>query len=275
MDLSGERPWWPLGDIDQMGEAMRHWIGQRWSPELTVGEWWQRLAVAGLTAPTWPRAHGGLAATTVVQRVIEHELAEARTVAPPVDNLSFRVVAPAIRQFATGAQLSEWIPPILCGTTLWALAVAEADVDHPADLTCRVDIDWKYLTIDGCKLRSEHTVPTHALVLARSGGGGRGGLTALAVDLATEGVRLEDDIIRFEQVRLPLDSIVGSRDNGWAVWTSAKPYLDRSLAGRIRRGLVRVEPGAAAGQLGRRVGEVVADHRSGGPPGADRRASDR
>jgi alkylation response protein AidB-like acyl-CoA dehydrogenase len=271
MDLSGERPWWPLGDLDQMGEAVRFWIGRNFSPELTVREWWHRLADAGLTAATWPRAHGGIAATTVIQRVIEHELATARTVAPPVDNLGFRVVGPALRQFGTTTQLDEWLVPLLCGETAWTLLIDDPGVDDPLQTACTVSVDWKWVEVSGSKRRTERTIPTHAVLLGRSSAAGKAGLTMVAIDLSVDGVHVGDDEIRFEGARVPREHVVGNVDAGWPVWVGARPYLERSLAGRIRRGLVRVPPGAAAGQLDRTVGEVVANYTPPPAPEHDRR----
>ena len=30
------------------------WLEENWDPDLTVGEWWERLGLAGWAAPTWP-----------------------------------------------------------------------------------------------------------------------------------------------------------------------------------------------------------------------------
>jgi len=30
------------------------WLEENWDPELTVGEWWERLGTSGWAAPTWP-----------------------------------------------------------------------------------------------------------------------------------------------------------------------------------------------------------------------------
>ena len=30
------------------------WLEENWEPDLTVGEWWDRLGNSGWAAPTWP-----------------------------------------------------------------------------------------------------------------------------------------------------------------------------------------------------------------------------
>lgn len=44
------------------------WLEQNWDPDLTVGEWWERLGLAGWSAPGLPEhAYGrGLARNDVV-----------------------------------------------------------------------------------------------------------------------------------------------------------------------------------------------------------------
>jgi alkylation response protein AidB-like acyl-CoA dehydrogenase len=273
MDLAAERPWWPLGDLDQMGEAMRFWIARNWAADITVREWWHRLAEAGLTAPTWPRAQGGIAATSIVQQVIERELAIAGTIAPPVDHLGFRVVAPALRQFATSVQLSRWMPDLLCGVSAWTPLVYEPGIDDPRDGAAMGKLDWKYITVSGRKSRLDTEAPTHALLLVRTGTGDttRVGLTCVGVDLSSPTVTVEDELITFDHTEVGRDDIVGNVEAGWAVWRAAEPYLDRSLAGRIRRGLIPVAAGTAAGQLDRTVGDITASYTPPAPPAHDRR----
>ena len=101
MDLTATRPWWPLGDMSQMREALQYWISNNWDESITVGAWWERLASAGLAVPTWNRSHGGLASTAQVQQVVEDELAAAGTIAPPLAGAGVRLVGPILRQFAS------------------------------------------------------------------------------------------------------------------------------------------------------------------------------
>src|ERR1039457_7435822 len=35
-------------------EEIRAWLKENWDPELTVAEWWNRLGLAGWSAPTLP-----------------------------------------------------------------------------------------------------------------------------------------------------------------------------------------------------------------------------
>jgi alkylation response protein AidB-like acyl-CoA dehydrogenase len=259
MDLTEQRPWWPLGDPEQMGEAMRHWLSLQWDRSITVGTWWERLAVAGLTVPTWQRAHGGLGATTPIQQIIERELAGAGTVAPPVEGVGVRVVGPALRQFATTEQVAALLPPLITGQHAWTVLLQEPDAADPLLSQCQATFAWNGITVAGTKSVTDAVpFPSHALVFARSNEeGGRKGLTCLIVDLAAAGASIEPSTISFEGATLSLNDVLGQRDQGFEVLKVVRPYYERSLAGRIRRGVVHVAPGPGAGNLDRTVEEVI------------------
>ena len=272
MDLTAPRPWWPLGDMEQMREALQYWIANNWDTSITVGAWWDRLANAGLAVPTWNRSHGGLAATTRVQQVVEEELAAAGTIAPPLAGAGVRLVGPILRQFASPEQAAEVLPALLTGQRLWTVLLNEPGSDDPKDTACTATFDWKYLTVNGVKT-CEHDGATHAIVLTRSANlPARKGLTCLLLDLADEGITSEPGIVRFEDARFTPERVLGERDNGWDVVKTILPYLERSLAGRIQRGLVNVEPGLVAGNLDRTVADVLANHQRTAAPSVDRRA---
>ena len=256
---------------------MRYWLSNNWDMSITVGEWWNRLAGSGLAVPTWNRSHGGLAATAQVQRVVEQELAAAGTIAPPLWGDGVRVVGPAVRHFATPEQLAEILPALLTGQQLWTVLLHEPGSDDLMNPACRAEFDWKYVAVTGTKLCTDHTA-THAVLLARSGepgtgpNGGRRGLTCLLVEIGDQPFDAATGGLTFDGARMLHDRVLGSRDDAWPVVKGMLPYLERSLAGRIRRGLVNVEPGAAAGNLDRTVGDVLSDHRPQEPPDVERRA---
>lgn len=271
MDLTASRPWWPLGDMDQMRDALRYWIANNWDTSITVAEWWDRLASSGLAVPTWNRSHGGLAATAMVQQVVEQELAAAGTIAPPLAGAGVRLVGPILRQFASAEQALEVLPQLLTGQHLWTVLLTEPGSDDPADTACAATIDWKYITVNGVKTCNDDAA-THAVLLARTADlPGRKGLSCMLLDLADSGITKEPGVVRFDDVKVSESHLLGPRDGGWAVVKTILPYLERSLAGRIRRGLVNIEPGVAAGNLDRTVGEVLAAHQAAPPPHVDRR----
>ncbi len=255
-----------------MREALRYWIANNWDTSITVGTWWDRLASAGLAVPTWNRSHGGLAATAQVQQVVEEELAAAGTIAPPLAGAGVRLVGPILRQFASAEQAEEILPALLTGRHLWTVLLAEPGSDDPKDTACTATFDWKYVTLKGVKT-CEHPGATHAVVLTRSSElPAQKGLTCLLLDLSDAAITSESGLVRFEDARVTHDHVLGDRDRGWAVVKTILPYLERSLAGRIQRGLVNIEPGVVAGNLDRTVADVLYSHELVAAPSVDRRA---
>lgn len=263
MELDGQRPQWPMSGPNEFRAQLRPWIAVNWDQQVTVAEWWDRLANAGLTVPTWPRSQGGLAATSAVQEVIEEELAALGAIAPPVMGLGIRMVGAAVRQFATAEQFQRIIPRLLTGRDLWTVLMAEPGADDPMITACSAKFDWKYVTLSGVKLCPD-VAATHALVQARSGppGGGRDGLTWLIVDLEYQPIDVVKGTVEFRELRLLHENVLGTRDEGWTIAKTILPHNERSLAGRIRRGLIHVAGGSKAGNLNRVVGEVVAEARA-------------
>jgi|GEM_PF-2959119 len=260
MDLAGKRPRWPISDPEAFRTELQRWINENWDLQVTVAEWWDRLAQAGLTAPTWPRSQGGLAATTAVQTVIEDELAKNGTIAPPVMGLGIRMVGAAIRQFGSPEQFQEVIPRLLTGRDLWTVLIDEPGSDDPLSTTCVAEFDWKYVTLNGTKICADPAA-THAIVLARSKpeSSGRDGLTWFIVELEYLPIDVASGTVEFKDIRLLHEHVLGTRDDGWAIAKTILPFNERSLAGRIRRGVVLVAGGSKAGNLTRIVGDVVAE----------------
>ncbi|MEQ1874530.1 MAG: acyl-CoA dehydrogenase family protein [Ilumatobacteraceae bacterium] len=263
MDLAGQRPRWPIAEPEEFRAELQRWIANNWDVQVTVGEWWDRLAAAGLTAPTWPRSQGGLAATTAIQAVIEEELANIGAIAPPVMGLGIRMIGAAIRQFATPEQFEEVIPRLLTGRNLWTALMNEPGIDDPAMTACVAEFDWKYVTLNGTKTCPD-LAATHAILLARSARGSvsRDGLSWFLMDLEFHPVDLASGTVTFRDVQLLHDRVLGNRDDGWTLAKTILPFNERSLVGRIRRGLVHVESGTKAGNLVRVVGDVLAEARA-------------
>ncbi|MGB8859210.1 MAG: hypothetical protein WCC60_08140, partial [Ilumatobacteraceae bacterium] len=163
------------------------------------------------------------------------------------------------------------LPALLTGRHLWTVLLTEPGSDDPQSTACTAEFDWKYISVNGTKTCT-HDGASHAMALTRSAEQtGRNGLTWLLLDLAGPGVTIESGLVHFAGVRVTHDHVLGTRDDGWPVVKTIMPYLERSLAGRIRRGLVHVEPGAVAGNLERTVAEVLASHQPPPPPPVDRR----
>lgn len=266
-------PQWSVTDPESFRRELQAWLAEHWHTAQTVREWWAALATAGLTAPTWSKVRGGLSATAASQDIIEAELARAGAIAPPVDGAGLRIVAPVLREHGTPAQADRLLGPILRGEHGWCLLIDEADVDDVTDSRCRIDVAERAVHVDGRKLLRFSRRADYALLVGRSDAAvtGQRGLTCVIVDMGGEGVTPIDD--RRAVVRTSVDpsAVVGQVGEGIVIARAVQAYVERSLAGRIRRRLVNVEPGTRAGQLDRTISAVLERSVPPWPPPFERR----
>lgn len=265
---------WPLGDPEQFRLAVRAWLAGAWSPDITVRQWWARLASEGLTVPTWATTFGGLGATTNLQQVIEDELADLGAIGPPLGGAGVRMVGPALRQHAGLEQAKKMVVPIVMGSECWCELVEEPDTNVRALTTRAINADAGGWSIEGTKSTSPLVDQAdRALLVARTEPGSTGtkGLTCLAVRLDRPGVTVHtsDDTgegadggarrtVVLDGLLVDRADAVGAIGDGWSVARTILAHNESSLAGRIRRGVVTLMPGSKAGNLDRRVAEVLA-----------------
>jgi alkylation response protein AidB-like acyl-CoA dehydrogenase len=275
VDFLAERPEWPLADPEMFRRALQEWLAANWSPFITLRQWWQRMADAGLTVPTWPRLYGGLSSVAGLQQIIEEELGVVGAIAAPLWGDGLRVAGPALREHATQAQLARYLPTLLNGTEPWSVLFAEAEDDDLTAVSTIAAADWRSWTVRGMKWSRQATAARWGLLLAHTEPDtpGRDGMTCLAVDLYHESVFVNpsNGLIRFVDTPVELEAVIGQRGGGWSIVKTAMPYVTRSLAGRMRRGLVNVAPGERAGNLDRTVAQLTAVAPKPSAPNAERR----
>src|SRR5690606_9218202 len=92
------------GAGDDPVDEVRAWLAANWDPYLTVGEWWERLGLAGWSAPVLPpNAYGrGLSRNDAVR--VERAIDEHGALAAP-GGLGLMLAAPTIAQHGTQEQI--------------------------------------------------------------------------------------------------------------------------------------------------------------------------
>ena len=194
--------------------------------------WNAALVDAGYGAISWPVEHGGRGAGILEQLAWYEEMDRAR--APgPVNVIGVSNIAPAIMSHGTPAQQQRFLAPMLRGDEIWSQGMSEPDAGSDlASLRCAAVLDGDHYVVSGqktwnslgdqaawCQLyvRTDPTVPKHQ------------GITCLLVDLASPGIEVRP--IRtmggelgfaelfFQDVRVPVDAVLGQVGDGWAVAT--------------------------------------------------------
>ena len=260
-------------------DEVQGWLGSNWDLDITVREWWRRLADAGYTAPTWPAPWGrSLSATD--SRIITEELARAGAVAPPLGHVGMRLAGPAFLQHATSEQQDRYLTPLVRGEEAWCQLFSEpgAGSDLPG-LSARAVRDGDTWFVSGQKVwNSAADTADHGMLLARTDPDApkREGITFFAFDMQQPGVevrplRMMTGEAHFCEVfltdaRIAHTDVIGEVHRGWTVARTVLG-LERSTATELAaRGLVVVPSGEKAGQLDRTLRDVVAAHGRGAKP---------
>ncbi|MHB1421218.1 MAG: acyl-CoA dehydrogenase family protein [Bacillota bacterium] len=203
-----------------LDQESRDRINQKWDKKLYEGGW------AGIS---WPVEYGGMGATMVENLIFYEEMAKAD--APSGLMHGKGLVGPTLFAAGSEEQKKKHLPPILRGDVIWCQGFSEPNAGSDlASLQSKAVIDGDHLILNGQKVwstwayladwiftmvRTANTTPKHR------------GITYVLVDLRTPGVTVrplkqihkeaEFCEIFYEDVRVPIENVVGEINKGWYV----------------------------------------------------------
>jgi cyclohexanecarboxyl-CoA dehydrogenase len=209
------------------------------------------MGALGLIAGDSPVEYGGLGLDSVTVGIIIEELAQGDLNAAYVQVLG-SLIAQVIAAHATKAAAQEWIPKIVAGEALAALALTEpGGGSDAANLRLRAEADGA----GGYVLNGEKTSISLAdqadvaVVFARTGGEGARGVSAFLTPLNVTGLSRTrfDDLgsgavgrgsLFFDSVRVPADMMLGDEGGGFRQVMQGFDY-SRALIGLQCMGAAR------------------------------------
>lgn len=211
-------------------EQAREWFRENWNPELTLGEWWGRLAHSGYGFPSWPSEWFGRGVSKDEGQAIQAVRKEAGAFRSP-HGIATQMVALTLMEIGTPYQRERFIPKIVTGEEIWCQLFSEpsAGSDLAAVRTRAMARDGRWI-VNGQKVwtsgasyadfgillaRTDPTVPKHK------------GLSFFILDMKHPGVVVrplrqmngmaEFFEVFFEDAEIPPEHIVGSEGDGWSV----------------------------------------------------------
>jgi alkylation response protein AidB-like acyl-CoA dehydrogenase len=214
-------------------EALRALRDQRdpvgYSPDL-----WRQMAELGWASIILPEEYGGLDFGFLGLGVVLEETGRTLAVSPLY--ASAAVGASALLLGGSEAQKQALLPEVAAGGLTLALALEESHRHDPTAISTRAEPRGDGFVISGSKtfVLDGHSAD-QLIVAARTDGGDRDsdGLTLFLVDRAASGISCQRTLmmdsrnaanIRFEQVSVGADSVIGEVGQGWRV---LEPVLDR------------------------------------------------
>ncbi|MEZ5238755.1 MAG: acyl-CoA dehydrogenase family protein [Microthrixaceae bacterium] len=251
-------------------EELRTWLEENWDPDLSVAEWWQRLGLAGWSAPNLPtHAYGrGLSRSDAV--AVSREIGSFGALGAP-SGLGLLLAAPTIAEHGTPEQIDEYVRDIVTGQRAWCQLFSEPGAGSDlAGLTTRAVLDGEEWIVNGQKVwTSLGTSADLGMLLARTDPEvpKHRGITWMAIDMHQDGVELRPlyemtghamfNEVFLTDARVPTGAVIGGVNAGWA---AANTTLANERAGLGAGGggaAATAVPGTVAGNLERRAGDFV------------------
>ena len=213
-------------------------------------DWEKRLYQGGWAGMAWPREFGGRGATQVENAIFLEEMARAD--APEGLNIIGRnLTGPTLMAHGTTAQKQRFLPPILRGEEVWCQGFSEPNSGSDlASVRTRVTRDGDHFIVNGQKIwtsfsrysqwcfllgRTDPNLPKHK------------GLSFILIDMRSPGITLKPIVqitgesefaeVFFDDVRVPVDNLVGELNQGWRIAMTTLRYErgpEEALPRRVR-----------------------------------------
>jgi len=211
-------------------------------------DWASALQEHGWVAAGWPKEYGGGGLTTMEQFILKQELSRAE--APdPGSNGGVAQLGSTLLVHGTEEQKKKFLPKTLSGEYLWAQGYSEPGAGSDlASLQTRAVRDGDEFVINGQKLwtsaghkanwiymlvRTDPDAPKHR------------GISFLMVDMQTPGIGVRPIISMgwhhatnetfYEDVRVPVDQVVGEINRGWYVGMTLLDFERSNIAGATQQ----------------------------------------
>jgi len=208
---------------------------------------WQRILNArGWAVPHWPVEYGGQPWTPTQRYIFQEEMALAH--APEGSPFNVNMIGPVLCRFGTPAQKDRFLAATANIDIWWCQGFSEPGAGSDlASLKATAVRDGDHYVLNGQKIwttQAQHADWMFGLFRTDGSGKKQQGITFLLVDMTTPGITVrpietidgghDANEVFFDDVRVPLDNVVGEEGRGWDV---AKHLLGSERSGIARIGL--------------------------------------
>jgi alkylation response protein AidB-like acyl-CoA dehydrogenase len=264
---------WTNFNNDEFRGVVRHWFENNYPGELRnprarlrwheCRDWYQVLYRRGWAAPAWPAEHGGMGLSPEKFLIFIEEQERLGVARTPDQGII--MVGPLLMQHGTPEQQKYYLPPALSGAQIWCQGYSEPNAGSDlASLRTSAVRDGDRFVINGQKIWTTMAQDaTHMFCLVRTDSEAKpqAGISFVLIDLAVPGITIrpirniagdeEFCEVFFDDVRVPVDSLVGGLNDGWRI-AKALLSFERIFIGspkQCQHGLSRLHELASAMNL--------------------------
>lgn len=216
----------------------------QWSARRDWDTQWQRkLYDAGWAGISWPKAYGGREASLVEQLIYYEEYARARAPYVGVNFVGLLHGGPTLIVEGTEEQKARHIPYILKGEQVWCQGFSEPGAGSDlASLRTRAERDGDHYVVSGHKIWTSFAqIADYCELLVRTDPDApkHRGISWLIMPMDLPGIEVrplptlhgegEFSEVFLDNVRIPVDNLVGAENDGWRV-TNVTLRFERGTA---------------------------------------------
>ena len=256
---------------DPLLDELDAWLTDNWDPELSVAEWWERLGLAGWSAPSLPEDSYGRGVSRSDAIRVQQRITGSGALGPPA-GLGLLLAAPTIVTHGTREQIDTYVRDIVTGRQAWCQLFSEPSAGSDlAGLQTKAVRDGDEWIVNGQKVwtsggqysdlgmllaRTDPDVPKHQ------------GITYFAFPMLQSGVEVRPlremtgralfNEVFMTDARVSNEAVIGGVDHGWAVANTTlmneRTGLGSGGGSIMGSGAL---PGTVAGHLERRAGDFA------------------
>ncbi len=269
-------------------DELTTWLEENWDPDLTVGDWWERLGLSGWAAPLLPADCYGRGLSRGDALRVSQAIAKAGALGAPM-GLGLALAAPTIATHGTREQIDRYLPDLVTGRRAWCQLFSEPGAGSDlAGLTTRAVRDGDVWHVTGQKVwTSGGQLADLGMLLARTNPEApkHRGITWFVIDMHQPGVEVRPlremtgnalfNEVFLTDAEVADEARIGDVNNGWAVANTTLLWERSGMGagGNVPvRGAAMAYPGTVAGHLTRRAGDFVTERRTTPSGNGERRA---
>jgi alkylation response protein AidB-like acyl-CoA dehydrogenase len=208
-------------------------------------DWLAKCAAAGWSGLAWPKEYGGHGLSPARLLIWYEEYARARAPSPlDCTFVALNHAGPTVFARGTEAQKAFHLPRILDGRSIWCQGFSEPGAGSDlASLKTTGRIEGDHLVVNGQKIWSSYAdIADYQELLIRTEPGSKrhNGLSWVICDMKLPGITVRPirnmagvthfAEVFYDDVRIPLDAVVGEVNDGWSVAMTTLAFERRTAA---------------------------------------------